>query len=79
MARKNTASQKKAEFKYAPPLDDVKDVHLVGDFNDWEVGRTRMKPLKSGVWKASLSLLRMRTSSLRRFVHPRTSISISRL
>jgi len=56
MAQNKNASTKKAAFTYTPAKDDVKDVHLVGDFNNWEVGHIRMKQLKGGSWKASIAL-----------------------
>ncbi len=56
MGKKKTEPTKKAEFFYSPPSDEVTDVHLVGDFNDWEVGQTRMTLVQTGTWKASLSL-----------------------
>jgi 1,4-alpha-glucan branching enzyme len=39
-----------------PESIEAESVHLVGDFNDWDVQATPMKRLKRGAYKATLNL-----------------------
>jgi 1,4-alpha-glucan branching enzyme len=39
-----------------PPLDDVTQLCLVGDFNDWDSTRTPLKLGADGQWSTALSL-----------------------
>jgi 1,4-alpha-glucan branching enzyme len=38
------------------PLGDASRVFLVGDFNDWNPGATRMRRMKDGTFRARLDL-----------------------
>ena len=44
----------KVTFSFAAP--QARDVQLVGDFSGWEQNPVTMKKLKSGNWKATVSL-----------------------
>ncbi|MEP7359623.1 MAG: isoamylase early set domain-containing protein [Anaerolineales bacterium] len=39
-----------------PPLDDVTQMSLVGEFNDWDIDATPLKLGADGQWSTSLSL-----------------------
>ncbi len=43
-----------AEFRFFRP--DAKQVHVVGDFNDWQAGRSEMISEGDGHWRATLRL-----------------------
>jgi len=42
------------EFLFFRP--DAQQVHLVGDFNDWQWGQLQMRPAGSGYWVARVKL-----------------------
>src|SRR5688572_25058245 len=39
-----------------PPLDDVTQFCLVGDFNDWSITKTPLKLGADGLWSTAISL-----------------------
>ena len=39
-----------------PPLDDVTQLNLVGDFNDWSITETPLKLGADGQWSTAISL-----------------------
>ena len=43
-----------AEFRFYRP--DAANVYLVGDFNDWQAGRTAMAQRSDGDWVAKIRL-----------------------
>ena len=45
---------REVEFEISAP--DAKEVHLVGNFNNWKTTETPMKKDKKGIWKKTLSL-----------------------
>ena len=47
---------RRQSFCDVPHHDEISDVHVVGDFNDWEVGQARMKRHKDGTWRLSVNL-----------------------
>ena len=46
----------KVTFELPPGIDDVQDVHLVGDFNDWDEHATQMEKKKGGRFSITLDL-----------------------
>lgn len=53
-AKKPAASCKQVTFSLHAP--HAKNVELVGDFNDWELGKAPMKKDASGNWKKAVKL-----------------------
>jgi len=49
----SVAKQVKFMFR---PTGRVHGASVVGDFNDWQIGRDVMKPAKDGILEATLSL-----------------------
>jgi 1,4-alpha-glucan branching enzyme len=45
---------KKGQFEF--PAPEAQEVHLVGDFNNWNSSANPMKKDKKGIWKISPSL-----------------------
>lgn len=53
-AQKAAAAGPAHEFSLNAP--DAAEVYLVGDFNNWENGKGKMRKLKSGIHKKSVKL-----------------------
>jgi 1,4-alpha-glucan branching enzyme len=51
---KTKTSLKRVQFEF--PAPEALEVHLAGDFNDWDTRRRPMKKDKKGIWKTALSL-----------------------
>ncbi|BBO77929.1 hypothetical protein DSCW_53460 [Desulfosarcina widdelii] len=53
-----TNKQKNKRRKITFTLEDIeaKEVHLVGNFNDWNVGAHPMKNVGNGKWRKQLAL-----------------------
>jgi len=45
---------RKVQFEFVAP--EAKEVHLAGNFNNWNAGACLMKKGKNGVWKTILPL-----------------------
>jgi len=39
-----------------PQIDNIQQLNLVGDFNNWSIAETPMQQIPDGVWSVSLSL-----------------------
>ena len=52
--KRNRILTREVQFEFLAP--DAKKVHLVGDFNKWNISETPMKEDKNGIWKTTLPL-----------------------
>ncbi len=57
MLTKRKLTTGKVQVTFAmPELDGVKQLHLVGDFNNWSVTETPLKRAADGSWSVTLTL-----------------------
>jgi 1,4-alpha-glucan branching enzyme len=56
LAKRKLGRGKVAVAFSMPPLEDVKQLHLVGDFNDWNTEATPLVKDPAGVWTVELPL-----------------------
>jgi 1,4-alpha-glucan branching enzyme len=57
MLQKKTLAGRKVEVTFRmPPLDDVVELYLCGDFNGWQVKGVPLSQESDGTWVATLAL-----------------------
>ncbi len=56
ISKKFLKSKPVCKVTFAYPAPELKELALVGDFNDWNATKTPMKKLKNGVFKVVVDL-----------------------